>query len=185
MYFARVAPSPKTFGDWLKAERERRHLTPTTLAGMAGVTPQYIYNLEKNVERNGKLPTPSPDVCMRLARALGVHYLEALRAAGHVPEDIPESEIKARMAADYVASLPDERQDEALATLKFLFEKYGDVDKMRERSPKHPAVVREGESHPPPVAETTPQMDAPPRTSRDRGEKSADPERAAKNGSEK
>lgn len=155
-----MTPPSKTFGYWLKAERERKNLTPSELARRAEVKPQYIYNLENDIPtRNGKLPQPSSEVCMRLARALGVHYLEALRAAGHIPEDIPESEVIARMAGDYVSALPEDKQEEALGYLKFLFDKFGDEGKMRERSPKHPAVVRDGEASPEPIAETMPQQD--------------------------
>ncbi len=170
----------KTFGQWLRAERDRKNLTPKALAGAAGVTPQYIFNLENDVPtKNGALPRPSSAVCIQLANALGVHYMEALRAAGHAPSDTPESEVKARMAADYVGSLPDDKQDEAVGYLKFLFEKFGDKGKMRERSPKHAGVVREGESHPDPVSKTPPRLNSS-IGSRKRNGEQADSERAAK-----
>lgn len=181
-----MAPTYKTFGEWLKGERERKNLTQSELARRAGVKPQYIWNLENDVPtKSGTDPKPSPDVCTRLARALGVHYLEALRAAGYVPDDIPESEIVAKMAGDYVISLPEEKQDEALSHLKFLFEKYGDAGKMRERSPKHPAVVKDDEDSPKPLAETTPQQEGKTRGSKKSAGKSTHAKRAAKNGSDK
>lgn len=181
-----MAPTYKTFGEWLKGERERKNLTQSELARRAGVKPQYIWNLENAVPtKSGTDPKPSPDVCTRIARALGVHYLESLRAAGYVPDDIPESEIVAKMAGDYVISLPEEKQDEALSHLKFLFEKYGDVGKMRERSPKHPAVVKDDEDSPKPLAETTPQQKGKMKGSKKSAGKSAHAKRAAKNGSDK
>lgn len=182
---ARVEPTRKTFGDWLKAERERKNLTQTALATAAGVSAQYVHNLETNLpNKSGKLTKPSSAVCRRFAAALGVHYLEALRAADHLPQDIPGSEVRARMAADYVAALPDEKQDEAISYLKFLFENFGDAGTIRDRSPKHPAVVREGESHPPPVASTTPQLEGQPPSAQKKPGKHTDSERTAKNGSE-
>lgn len=176
-----MATNP-TFGQWLKAERERKNLTASALARGSGVTPQYIHNLEKDAPtKNNKRAQPSSDVCVRLARALGVHYLEALRAAGHVPDDIPESEVATRMAADYVNALPPEKQDEAVTYLKFLFENFGDESKIRERSPKHSGVVQDGEIHPDPLAATPPQMEQRPRLHNGAGT-DADPERAAENG---
>lgn len=181
-----MATTSKPFGDWLKAERERKNLTPTALANAAGVTPQYINNLEKNVPtRNGKPPKPSTDKCIRFANALGVHYLEALRAAGHVPGDIPESEVKARMAGDYVVSLTEEKQEEALSYLKFLFEKFGDKSKMRELAPRNPAVVRKGEKAPEPLAKTAPRVGSKKHSSRQLEGERTHSKTAAKNGSNK
>lgn len=180
------APTYETFGDWLEAERKQKNLTASELARRVGVKPQYIHNLEKNVPtKSGKPPKPSPRTCINIANALGVHYLEVMRRAGHVPDDIPESEMKARMAGDYVVSLPDDKQEEALGYLKFLFEKFGDRNKMRERSPKHPAVVREKEHAPAPVARTTPQKGAAGKASQPLADKGAHSKRAAKNGGDK
>ncbi len=165
----------------MKAERERKNLTPAEFARRVSISPQYIYNLENNIPtKTGGLPQPSTDVCMRFARVLSVHYLEVLQAAGHTPLEIDETEIDIRKAADYFAALPDEQRAVALDYLKLLFEKFGDAKTMRERAPKHPAVVQEGESHPPPVAKTTPQSAAHSKSSRRISDKQAHSERPAK-----
>lgn len=179
------APTYKTFGEWLEAERKKKNLTPTELARRVGVKPQYIYNLENNVPTTkGKLPRPSPEKCISIANALGIHYLEVMRRAGHVPDDMPESEIKTRMAGDYIASLPEDKQEEALSYLRFLFEKFGDSSKMRELSPRNSAVVKPDENAPPPVAKTKPRKGAKGKRPRRGDEGKADSKRAAKNGSD-
>jgi transcriptional regulator with XRE-family HTH domain len=180
-----VPEKPQTFGDRLKAERERKKMTPGKLASEAGVTPQYVHNLENNLpNKGGTLTQPSTDVCIRFANALGIHYLEVLRWAGHIPADITEAEVKARVAGDYVAALPEEKQVEALNYLKFLFEKFGDSSKMRELSPRNPAVVRDEEQAPPPVARTAPRQRGKGKDSRRRGDEQTHSKPAAKNGSD-
>lgn len=179
------APTYKTFGEWLAAERKKKNLTPTELARRVGVKPQYIYNLENNVPtKQGKSPRPSPQKCISIANALGIHYLEVMRRARHVPEDIPESEVKARMAGDYVVSLPEDKQEEALSYLRFLFEKFGDSSKMRELSPRNPAVVRDDEHAPSPVTKTAPRKRGKGNDSRCGDDEQTHSKPAAKNGSD-
>jgi transcriptional regulator with XRE-family HTH domain len=55
-----------TFGAILKQERTRKGLTQQALAAKCGLSPAYIYRLEKN-----GIDPPSRRICLRIANALG------------------------------------------------------------------------------------------------------------------
>ena len=56
--------------------------TVGAVAGTAGVSRPYLVKLE-----GGRIATPSPHLLRRLAAALGVPYLDVMRAAGYLTDD--------------------------------------------------------------------------------------------------
>lgn len=58
---------PPTFGQRLKSLREQAGLSPSDLAGRAGLHQSHVYDLE-----NGRRPNPGWDTVQKLAEALGV-----------------------------------------------------------------------------------------------------------------
>jgi transcriptional regulator with XRE-family HTH domain len=91
-----------TFGEWLRAERERRGWSQQYLADQVGVTQQAIYLLER-----GKRPNPGGKVLAGLARAFGTTIDDLLRHTDATPvldqlraEGIP-ADVLARLQEIY------------------------------------------------------------------------------------
>lgn len=121
----RLSGEGSMFGEWLRAERERRGWSQQQLADRVGVTQQAIYLLER-----GKRPNPGGKMLAGLARAFGISiddllvaasgqaltpqppevYLAALQALG-VPRDALDDLITLA-AAD---AIPPERWREFIA----------------------------------------------------------------------
>lgn len=68
------------FGEWLKAERDRRDWSLQELADTVGFSKQSVHRYEQ-----GRVP--NRDVVKQIAVALGVDESEALAAAGFLPEE--------------------------------------------------------------------------------------------------
>jgi len=64
------------FGLLLKRERDRAGLSQQALAAKCGVSPAYIYRLEKNA-----IDPPSRKLCCALAKALGLEVRVLLESA--------------------------------------------------------------------------------------------------------
>ena len=73
----------ETLGDALRGVRELHGKTLKAVAEPARISPAYLLKLEKN-----QVSAPSPHVLHRLAKQLGVDYLDLMRLAGYV---VPES----------------------------------------------------------------------------------------------
>lgn len=88
----------------LRAERERLSLTRDSLAKMAGVTPQTIYDIE-NENRN-----PSITVLDSLANSLGLTAKDLLNDSEPLPvKSLPVSKVLQKMMA-----VPDEVYEVAI-----------------------------------------------------------------------
>jgi transcriptional regulator with XRE-family HTH domain len=89
-----------TFGEWLRTTREAKHLSQRALAAEMGVTPGYIWQVER-----GTAPIPTDDRLERLAEVLGEDREQVFKNAGRLPEDLFLTFIKVR-DWDAVRSLP-------------------------------------------------------------------------------
>src|SRR5260370_29724495 len=69
-------------GPTLRSARELADKSLKAVAEPAGISPAYLMKLER-----GEVTSPSPHILHRLARELGVDYLELMRLAGYV---VPE-----------------------------------------------------------------------------------------------
>jgi transcriptional regulator with XRE-family HTH domain len=73
----------KSFGEWLKTVRESRGLSQRRLAAAVGVTPGYVWQVEK-----GTAPVPTDDKLERLSAALGETIDTVFSHAGRIPPDL-------------------------------------------------------------------------------------------------
>lgn len=118
----------ETFGDWLRRKRADVGLSQTELAERAGVSKQYISNLERNLRQpvSNEIVRPSMDVVDRLARALGVPLREARLAAGYAPPDaerIPQDFLQ-RVGVLFYGweELSDEDKEDILTAIEVIAE---------------------------------------------------------------
>jgi transcriptional regulator with XRE-family HTH domain len=75
----------KTFGQLLKAARERKSLSQPVLAGKIGVTPMMISRYE-----NDRVAAPDTDIVMKLVRVLDLESPEDLGFTGGRPRQAPK-----------------------------------------------------------------------------------------------
>lgn len=69
-------------GKVLREQRELVGLTQADVARRAGITGGYLWRLEM-----GERARPSPDVCVLLARALGLDPVDLKRLAGYLDDE--------------------------------------------------------------------------------------------------
>jgi transcriptional regulator with XRE-family HTH domain len=69
----------KSFGERIRSLREVAQLSLRQVETLTGVSNAYLSQIEL-----GRVGPPSPKIIERLARALGVPYLDLLSAAGHL-----------------------------------------------------------------------------------------------------
>ena len=109
----------ETWGDYLKRSREAAGLTQRELARKSGVGYGSISQYETNFTGSGTSPIrPGEDVVEKLARALGVPLNEARKKAGYSPIETAQDEFEAFRS--YLAELPSETREDALAIIKTL-----------------------------------------------------------------
>ncbi len=106
------------FGLWLKRWREERELTQDEVGELAGISKQYVSNIERNQASalSGSPTRPDIEVVDRLAKALNRPVWEARKEAGYgidYPPNIQEA-INLLLNAD-----PSNR-DEIIELIKFV-----------------------------------------------------------------
>ena len=102
----------KELGTTLKAVRDMLAKSLKAIAEPAGISAAYLVKLEK-----GEVTAPSPHILHRLAKALGVEYVELMRLAGYV---VPELEGPRSNALAQALSSQDLTEEEARAVAAFL-----------------------------------------------------------------
>jgi transcriptional regulator with XRE-family HTH domain len=71
------------FGKYLKMNRIKRGLSIRELAKRSGLSHSYLSLVE-----NEKRGIPNPEQLLKIAPHLGINYMELMRAAGYVMEDV-------------------------------------------------------------------------------------------------
>lgn len=75
--------SDQTFSRLLKQLRENQGLSLRQIEGVTGVSNAYLSQIE-----SGKVGPPSPRIIEKLASALDYPYVELMRAAGHLSDEV-------------------------------------------------------------------------------------------------
>jgi HTH-type transcriptional regulator, competence development regulator len=108
-----MADSPRAeLGRTLRSVRELADKSLKAVAEPAGISPAYLMKLER-----GEVTSPSPHILHRLARELGVEYLELMRLAGYV---VPEPGGHRSGVLTQALSSQDLTEEEARAVAAFL-----------------------------------------------------------------
>lgn len=74
-------------GEFIKQKRTEKNISTRELARRSGVSQPYISQLENN-----KDISPTNDMLKKLAKGLGISYIELLQKAGILEEDIADGE---------------------------------------------------------------------------------------------
>lgn len=103
------------FGEWILVEAERRGWSLNQLAKKAGTSSGGLSMIVNGLRK------PGPDVCLRIARALGVNPVEVFQLAGLLPPE-PDVSPVMRQAIYLFTRLSDEMQEAILAQMEGLVE---------------------------------------------------------------
>jgi transcriptional regulator with XRE-family HTH domain len=104
--------SGSELGRTLRSTREIAGKSLKAIAEPAGISPAYLMKLER-----GEVSSPSPHVLHRLARELGVAYIDLMRLAGYI---VPEADNRQSNVLAQALSAQDLTEDEAHAVAAFL-----------------------------------------------------------------
>ena len=110
-----------SFGDWLRGQIQKNHLSNAEVARRAGVSGTYISNLVRDFSPNmtsNQAPRPSEKVVTRIAAALNAPENEARLAAGYAPKG---EEVEDGLFAG-LQKLSPERQQLAKRQIHFIIE---------------------------------------------------------------
>jgi transcriptional regulator with XRE-family HTH domain len=78
---------PVDFGKYLRKLRKEKKLTVRQLDLYSGVSHSYISQIER-----GARGIPSPEILLKLSKALNVEYEELMKAAGYIRDNKKESD---------------------------------------------------------------------------------------------
>jgi len=148
-----------TLGELISRRLVDLDLSKADLARCTSLSAAYIGNLanDEATTSRGGTHSPSLKTIEKLAKCLQVSKMEILIALGYLPKKQVVNPRPER-AAQYVASLPDDKQDDALLYLKMLSQQYANSGThsnqvMHHRSNKvnHTGKVRNDDEivHPP------------------------------------
>lgn len=99
-------------GPTLHSAREISGKSLKAVAGPAGISAAYLMKLER-----GEVTSPSPHILHRLARELGVAYVDLMRLAGYI---VPEPDSQRNGVLAQALSAQDLTEDEARAVAAYL-----------------------------------------------------------------
>lgn len=68
-----------TLSEYIKNYREKNELSVRAFAALSGLSPQYVSNLERGTNNNGKPISPTIDTYTKVARATGIGELDLLK----------------------------------------------------------------------------------------------------------
>jgi len=102
-----------SFSEWLKTEMEKRDLSQSELARLAGVTRSAINGVVMGTRG------PGVDLCNGIARAFHIPPEEVLRAAGMLPAASSAHSQEKQELSYLFDQLPPEEQQEVLVLLRF------------------------------------------------------------------
>jgi transcriptional regulator with XRE-family HTH domain len=105
---------PKNRGSALQKIRLLKGLSLTKTAKDARISPAYLQKLE----RNG-VEEPSPHILLRIAKALGVEYLDLMRLFGYIRDDESRANAGASLLAQALSGL-QLSEDEVEAVARYL-----------------------------------------------------------------
>lgn len=107
------------FSDWLQAELNSRDWSQSDLGRAAGLGRGSVSNLINNVRK------PGPEICQSIARALGYPPEIVYRAAGILPPEIKQNELRRRI--NYMLDkLPEYEVENVGRYIEFLLQQYRD-----------------------------------------------------------
>ncbi len=114
-----------TLGELISRRLVDLDLSKADLARCTSLSAAYIGNLanDEATTSRGGTHSPSLKTIEKLAKCLQVSKMEILIALGYLPKKQMVNPRPER-AAEYVASLPDDKQDDALLYLKMLSQQY-------------------------------------------------------------
>ncbi|MFF0494219.1 helix-turn-helix domain-containing protein [Nocardia sp. NPDC004068] len=136
-------------GQRIEIQRERKGMSRSVLAGLVGLSPEWLAAAE-----NGRLPTPSLSMLLRIARALELHDLAELTGNDHaVPVAVFAGERHAALTA-VEAALLRSVPSETTITPTELAERLRQAWIIRHASPDHrtqlgallPDLIRDAQS---------------------------------------
>ncbi len=107
-----AASSGAELGRTLRSARELSGKSLKAIAEPAGISPAYLMKLER-----GEVNSPSPHILHRLARELGVAYIDLMRLAGYI---VPEPDNRQSGVLAQALNSQDLTEDEARAVAAFL-----------------------------------------------------------------
>lgn len=115
-----------SFSEWLQKKRDERRMSQESVARAAGVSKQYISNLERNAPHpiTGAPPMPTLRKVDAIADALQVSRAEARMAAGYAPPDEGDTKpinFELERLGSYYRELPRECQLDVLALTEALW----------------------------------------------------------------
>jgi len=99
-------------GRTLRSAREISGKSLKGIAEPAGISPAYLMKLER-----GEVTSPSPHILHRLARELGVGYVDLMRLAGYI---VPETDSRRSGVLAQALDSNGITEDEARAVAAFL-----------------------------------------------------------------
>jgi transcriptional regulator with XRE-family HTH domain len=105
-----------TFTDWLKEEMDKRQWKPSDLAERAGVTDAALSRILTKGDRQ-----PGPELCKKIAKALGEPAEKVFRLAGLLPGEEERSDGVSGFEMAFLGwlrQLPDSRQEAVLEVVK-------------------------------------------------------------------
>lgn len=129
-----------TLGELISRRLADLDMSKADLARCTDLSAAYIGNLANDAatsSREGK-HSPSLETIEKLAKCLRVSKMEILVALGYLPGKQIVNPRPER-AAEYVASLPDDKQDDALLYLKMLSQQYARSATDSREGARHPS----------------------------------------------
>lgn len=110
-----------TLGEFIRKYREEHdNMSYRAFANLVGLSPQYVINLEKGLNNDGKAVSPSYETYKKIAKGTGIQELDFLKMVDDSVVVNPKtaSSDKLNLLSELLKDLTDSEADQLLSMIK-------------------------------------------------------------------